>query len=444
MNRTEAEIKLKQIFNIDAFYDDQWVTIERLFKGERLLLIQRTGFGKSLCYQFPATQMSGLTVIFSPLIALMRDQVAYLKSIHVAAACINSEQDSEDNRQILRDAIDGRLKILYIAPERQENQEWLNAVRQMNLSMVVIDEAHCVSVWGHDFRPAFRRIINLVKYFQFDFPVLATTATATARVAHDIMKQMGGNVKLIRGKLLRDNFFLNVVIVNNEEEKMAWLADFLSHEKGNGLVYTGTRVATESFSAWLQHIDISAINYNAGLDAVSRKEIEQGLQLNKWKCVVSTNALGMGIDKPDIRFIIHTQVPQSPIHYYQEIGRAGRDGKPTKLFLLFSPEDLELPKYFIKNNRPSLKKYGAVSKEVAKAMANRVRKILNVDIGLSTTGIAGPTGGTKEKPIGLVYIAVSTQKVNIVKKFNFSGDRLQIKDSTCNAALEMLLDVLIM
>ncbi len=360
MTRRDTESELKSIFNIDTFYDDQWATISRLFAGERLLLVEKTGFGKSLCYQFPATQFKGLTVIFSPLIALMRDQVKYLNSVGVAAACINSEQKTNENINILDQAKNGQLKILYIAPERQENQEWLDAVRYMNLSMVVVDEAHCISVWGHDFRPAFRRIINLVKLLPQNFPVLATTATATDRVANDIRRQMGGNVALIRGNLLRDNFSLNVVLVNDEDEKMVWLADFLANIQGNGLIYTGTRVATETFSAWLQFNGVEAINYNAGLDAASRKEIEDGLQANQWKCVVSTNALGMGIDKPDIRFIIHTQIPQSPIHYYQEIGRAGRDGRPTKLFLLFSPADLDLPTHFIKNSRPSLKKYESV------------------------------------------------------------------------------------
>ncbi|MBC8182021.1 RecQ family ATP-dependent DNA helicase [candidate division KSB1 bacterium] len=357
MEKIQAQQKLNQIFKLKRFYDNQWETIKRLLNGERLLLIEKTGFGKSLCYQFPATQFSGMTIIFSPLIALMRDQVNYLKSIGIAAACVNSEQDLEQNSDILEKAKQNQIKILYIAPERQENQQWIEAVRQMNLSMVVIDEAHCISVWGHDFRPAFRRIINLVKLLPENFPVLATTATATQQVADDIMNQMGKNVTFIRGNLLRENFSLNVVKVKSEDDKMVWLAEYLQTKPGTGIIYTGTRVNTDLFANWLQHVGISAVNYNAGLDAETRQEIEAGLMANRWKCIVSTNALGMGIDKPDVRFIIHTQIPQSPIHYYQEIGRAGRDGKATDIFLLYNPADIDLPTHFIKNNKPALKKY---------------------------------------------------------------------------------------
>ena len=360
MNRNQAKHTLKQVFNLDHFYGDQWAAIEKLLNGGRVLLIEKTGFGKSLCYQFPATQFAGLTIVFSPLIALMRDQVKYLKSIGIPSACVNSEQEFRKNSEILEKARQGKIKILYIAPERQENQEWLEAVRHMKLSMVVVDEAHCVSVWGHDFRPSFRRIINLVKLLPSNFPVLATTATATERVANDIIAQIGGNVTLIRGNLLRENFHLRVVRVDSEEAKMAWLAEFLKKENGNGLIYTGTRVNTDLYASWLQFIGISAANYNAGLDADSRKEIEDGLLSNRWKCIVSTNALGMGIDKPDIRFIIHTQFPESSIHYYQEIGRAGRDGLPTKIALLYNPDDRDLPEYFIKNSRPTIRKYKRV------------------------------------------------------------------------------------
>lgn len=366
MTRSEAEIKLNKIFGIGHFYDEQWGAIERILKGERILMIERTGFGKSLCYQFPATQFPGITVVFSPLIALMRDQVRNLNQRGIPAAYINSDQSPEDNTHAIHMALNNKIKILYIAPERQENREWLDATRKMDLSMIVIDEAHTISTWGHDFRPAFRRIIELVKLLPVSLPVLATTATATKRVQKDIEKQIGGHLTTIRGNLIRENLYLQVIKVKSEDEKLIWLAANLNDISGTGLIYTGTRVDTEIYSKWLQYVGISAIDYNAGFDAATRKDIENGLMNNKWKCVVSTNALGMGIDKPNIRFIIHTQIPSSPIHYYQEIGRAGRDGKTTRIILFYNESknssanyaaDYQLPLSFIENARPSVSKY---------------------------------------------------------------------------------------
>lgn len=360
MTRQEAELILQRTFKLPKFYDEQWLTIDKIFKGEKVLLIEKTGFGKSLCFQFPATVFKGTSVVFSPLIALMRDQVKKLTSLGISAKCINSEQTQEENTQIINEAKHGKIKVLYIAPERQENNEWIEATQQMNLSMVVVDEAHCISVWGHDFRPAFRRIINLVKLLPKGLPVLATTATATKRVEQDVAQQIGNNITTIRGNLMRDNFKLFVVKVSSEDEKLIWLGKNLGELPGSGILYTGTRVDTEIYSKWFEHLKISSTAYNAGLDADSRIEIENGLMSNKWKCIISTNALGMGIDKPDIRFIIHTQIPQSPIHYYQEIGRAGRDGQPSYIILFYNSEDRKLPEAFIEGGRPAIKKYDKV------------------------------------------------------------------------------------
>jgi len=372
ISRHDAEKKLKDIFGISRFYDTQWKVINNLFKGKRVLLIEKTGFGKSLCYQFPATQFSGLTVIFSPLIALMRDQVKKLNELGIPARCINSEQSIEENKKAMEDAIQGKLKIVYIAPERQENQKWIEATRKMKPSMVVVDEAHTISVWGHDFRPSFRRIINLVQLIPKDMPVLATTATATKRVQKDIATQISGDIITLRGSLIRSNLNLFVIEVSSEDEKLLWIAEHLNDIPGSGLIYTGTRVNTEFYSRWLNHVGIPSRNYNAGLDGQTRETIEEELMKNKWKCIVSTNALGMGLDKRDIRFIIHTQIPQSPIHYYQEIGRAGRDGKETIIILFYNskkdrndvPADYKLPKAFIDGGKPKLKKYLRVIDEL--------------------------------------------------------------------------------
>jgi ATP-dependent DNA helicase RecQ len=360
MTREEAETILEGTFKLHKFYDEQWTTIDKILKGEKVLLIEKTGFGKSLCFQFPATIFKGTTVIFSPLIALMRDQVKKLTVLGISAKCIHSEQTPEENTEIINEAKQDKIKILYIAPERQENSEWIEATQEINLSMVVVDEAHCISVWGHDFRPAFKRIINLVKLLPKGLPVLATTATATKRVELDIAQQIGNNILTIRGNLMRENFKLFVVKVYTEDEKLIWLGKNLNKLPGSGILYTGTRVDTEIYAKWFANLKISSTAYNASFDADTRIAIENGLMANKWKCIISTNALGMGIDKPDIRFIIHTQIPQSPVHYYQEIGRAGRDGEPSYIILFYNPDDKKLPISFIEGGRPAINKYERV------------------------------------------------------------------------------------
>ena len=357
MDRLEAERILSEVFGFGNFYDSQWKAISYLLKGERVLLIEKTGYGKSLCFQFPGYMFEGLTVVFSPLIALMRDQLKKLNELGIPAKCINSEQTDEENYQVINEAKEGKLKLLYIAHERQENTTWIEATKDLKISMIVVDEAHCISVWCHDFRPAFRRIINLVRLLPDHIPVLATTATATKRVQEDIVSQIGNKIKVIRGNLMRENLKLFVIKVNNEDEKLIWLGKNISKFKGSGIVYTGTRVETELYENWLNTLNIPVTSYNAGLDTEQRINIEKGFIENNWKCIISTNALGMGIDKPDIRFIFHTQIPQSPIHYYQEIGRAGRDGEISYIILLYCNDDKDLPESFIENARPSIKKY---------------------------------------------------------------------------------------
>lgn len=360
MNRQEAELKLKQIFGFDNFFDDQWKTIDRILKRKRVLLIEKTGFGKSLTFQFPATQFDGLTIIFSPLIALMRDQIKSLNEKGIQADLINSQETNEKNDLVINKAINNELKILYITPERLASASWQNAVSQMNISFIVIDEAHCISTWGHEFRPDFRRIIKLMQVLPSNIPVLATTATATLSVSEDIKKQIGNNIEIIRGDLLRENLRLNVIHVDSEEDKMAWMLNYLKHINGNGLVYTGTTVNTEIYSKWLEYEKINTIFYHSKIDGDTKKNIEKEWMNDKYKAVIATNALGMGIDKSNIRFIIHTQITQSLIHYYQEIGRAGRDGKTAEIFLLFNQKDTALPLSFINGARPSSKKYEKV------------------------------------------------------------------------------------
>lgn len=366
MDRYKEEIKLKKIFNINRFYDEQWIAINKLLNKKRVLVVQKTGFGKSLCYQFPAVILPNMTVVFSPLLSLMRDQINKLNELGIPAAAINSEQENEENEEIIQNAKNGELKLLYIAPERQENSSWLESVKQMKISMVVIDEAHCISTWGHDFRPAFRRIIDIVKLLPMDIPVIATTATATNRVVNDILEQIPGNVELIRGNLTRDNFKLNIINVSEDDAKLTCTSDIVRNENGFGIIYTGTRSDTDKIADFLNLEGVSCTPYHAGKDKESRKSKELGMMNNQWRCMTATNALGMGVDKKDITFIIHTQMPQSPIHYYQEIGRAGRDNRPVNIYLLYNESDKKLPLHFINNARPDKNKYDKVIEALIK------------------------------------------------------------------------------
>lgn len=381
MTRKEAEMQLKRLFGFSQFHDLQWKVIQQLLLGKRVLFIEKTGFGKSLCYQFPSTQLEGVTIVFSPLIALMRDQVGSMQRKNIRAAAINSNQTEEENAAIIEQAQNNRLDILYIAPERMENAEWIGAAQNMKIAMVVVDEAHCISMWGQSFRPNYRRIVNLITLLPKTFPVLATTATATPRVENDIAEQVGNDLIPIRGQLLRSNISLSVINLQSEDEKFYWLAENFPGLPGTGIIYTGTQANTDIYSNWLQFLGYNAAAYNARLDAETRQRVEMGFISNEYDAVVSTNALGMGIDKPDIRFVIHTQVPQSPIHYYQEIGRAGRDGKPAIAILLFNPSaDLALPQSFIDGVKPSIKDYISVIKVVKQALLGRNDIIIKTNL----------------------------------------------------------------
>lgn len=408
MIRPQAETQLQTLFGFPSFHDLQWEVIAQLFAGNRVLFIEKTGFGKSLCYQFPATQLEGVTIVFSPLIALMRDQVRSMVDKGIRAAAINSNQEAEENLAIIAQAQNNELDLLYIAPERMENASWISAAREMKIAMVVIDEAHCISMWGQSFRPNYRRIVNLLKLLPKNFPVLATTATATPRVEADIIEQVGSDLMPIRGKLLRSNIGLYVVQVESEDEKFYWLAEHFPKLKTTGIIYTGTKADADIFSNWLHFLGFNSAAYHGRLDPETRKRVEDAFISNQYDCVVSTNALGMGIDKPDIRFIIHTQVTQSPIHYYQEIGRAGRDGQPAYAILLYNPhKDKELPLNFIEGSKPSASKYEKVIVATKKVLSgrNEIIKATNLkqtEVGviladLIDQGIVNEQGGSTKK-----------------------------------------------
>jgi len=350
---------LKERFHITTgFHPGQRDIIEQLVMGKRLLVIQRTGWGKSLCYQMASLYYPHLTLVFSPLKALMRDQCQRCNdSYGITAGIVSSEFSQEENRATLAQAVEGQLNILFIAPERLDNADWQSSVPHMRISMIVIDEAHCISTWGHDFRPHYQRIVRLLSALPANIPVLGLTATANARVEQDVLGQMGASTQVIRGTMWRPNLYLNVVELRGDREKLAYLAEFLPRLPGTGIIYTATKHDAEMVAAFLQQQGVQAEYYHARREEDVRQDIEQKFMANQYKVICSTNALGMGIDKPDIRFVIHYQIPASPIHYYQEIGRAGRDRKVSWCVLLFDAPDLAIQEHFIRSAKPEARCY---------------------------------------------------------------------------------------
>ena len=341
------------------FRDGQWEAIDRLLQEKsRLLVVQRTGWGKSLVY-FLATRLlrelgAGSTLLISPLLALMRNQIAAAERIGIHAATINSS-NTEEWSQVQDNLLSGKVDILLISPERLANQEFRETILlplATKIGLFVVDEAHCISDWGHDFRPDYRRIVRVLQALPQNIPVLATTATANNRVVDDIVAQLGSNLQVVRGPLTRKSLQLQNIYLPSQAERMAWLAEQLVNIPGSGIIYTLTVRDADRIAQWLQSQDINAAAYHSNKDTVERTELEDKLLNNQIKALVATTALGMGFDKPDLAFVIHFQRPGSVVHYYQQVGRAGRAVEQAYGILLSGDEDEEITEYFIKSAFP--------------------------------------------------------------------------------------------
>ena len=322
--------------------------------GKHLLVVMPTGSGKSLIYQLPAVLTGGITLVVSPLIALMKDQVDELRARRIAATFVNSSLVPSEQHERLRQCAEGKVDLLYVAPERFRSEVFLEMLRRVRVARLVVDEAHCISEWGHDFRPDYRRLAGFRRQMAAP-PVTALTATATPRVQRDIIESLG----LRREEVVmhvhgfdRPNLELSVVRARSEKDKAEFLAEFLREDKGAGIVYTGTRRATEDVAEGLKAIERGTVPYHAGLDTDARAMSQEDFLSGRARVVVATVAFGMGIDKSDVRFVIHFNYPGSVEQYYQEIGRAGRDGKPSRCVLLYSPSDRFLREFFIDLSHP--------------------------------------------------------------------------------------------
>jgi ATP-dependent DNA helicase RecQ len=356
----------------------------------RVLVVERTGWGKSLVY-FIATallreQGQGPTILISPLLSLMRDQLRMAERIGIQAQTINSQNDGywEEVEHALRaDEVD----ILLISPERLANDRFRSHTLEqipLGLGMFVVDEAHCISDWGHDFRPDYRRIRGLMGVLPRGVPLLATTATANDRVVADITEQLGTDLRVIRGPLGRDSLHLQVVQLAAQAERLAWLASYVPSAPGSGIIYVLTQRDARLVSNWLATRRIDAPSYVGGMPAGEREALEQRLRDNEVKALVATVALGMGFDKPDLRFVVHFQRPSSPITYYQQIGRAGRALERAEVVLLAGEEDDAIADYFIDSAFPpehELRDMLAVLDGVEDATVPEIQKLLNLSKG---------------------------------------------------------------
>jgi ATP-dependent DNA helicase RecQ len=352
--RDEAERYLRGLAGEHArLRDDQWTAIHALVaEHRRTLVVQRTGWGKSAVY-FVATALlrargSGPTVIVSPLLALMRNQVEAASRAGIGAMTINSA-NVEEWDEVYAAVAEGRADVLLVSPERLNNPSFRDNVLPKlaaSAGLVVIDEAHCVSDWGHDFRPDYRRIRTLLGDLPDNVPVLATTATANERVTRDVAEQLGSDALVLRGPLDRQSLRLAVVSLNTAQQRLGWLAAHLNELPGSGIIYTLTVAAAAETAAFLREAGFDVVSYSGKDDPADRLRAEEDLLQNKVKALVATSALGMGYDKPDLGFVIHLGAPQSPVAYYQQIGRAGRATQRAEVILLPGREDRDIWAYF--------------------------------------------------------------------------------------------------
>ncbi len=351
---------LKKTFGLSQLREGQEAVIGRVLDGLPTLAVMPTGAGKSLCYQLPALLIEGRTVVVSPLIALMKDQCDKLVQQGVAAVQVNSALGGEDGRAAMDAVADGSARIVFTTPEQLARAEFVELLKQHPLGLLVVDEAHCISQWGHDFRPAFLEIADAARRLG-NPTLLALTATATEQVTRDICQQLGiARNGVINTGAYRPNLHYAVELVTDEAHKLERLRALLAAEEGSGIVYCATVKAAEELHGKLAGDGLSVALYHGKLTAAERREAQDDFMAGRARVMVATNAFGLGIDKPDTRFVLHWQMPSGLDAYYQESGRAGRDGEPARCTLLFLQRDKAVQQFFMAGRYPGLDELDAL------------------------------------------------------------------------------------
>ena len=338
---------LKDNFGFKTFRSGQKEVISRVINGENVLAVMPTGGGKSFCYQIPALVKPGVTLVVSPLISLMKDQVDALRQNGIAAAAINSTIPQEEVNPILRQAYEGQVKLIYVTPERLNMEYFRYQLNFLPVDLVAIDEAHCISQWGHDFRPAYRQLKEAIDQLKSRPNILALTATATPAVQEDIGQQLA---------IEKDNFIITSFarpnisfrVVHPEKSTRRYIREYLkAHAQEAGIIYVNTRRGVDELTTYLLEHHFAVAGYHAGMDAATRARVQDDFQFDRVSTIVATSAFGMGIDKSNVRFVIHATAAQNIESYYQEAGRAGRDGLPSEAVLIYHPNDLRQYRWFI-------------------------------------------------------------------------------------------------